>query len=164
MGTPAAIVGAHQEIYGYWTGLRRAGALPARRDIDPAALRRHLPTISLIDVRPVGGAFRIRLAGTGFFDLFGREITGALIEDVFPADEAKAWSERLERVARAGKPLFGATPVAFRPGLRLVTYWLRLPLASDGRRVDMILGYDAISGMGDGVPSGVRPAPAVSAA
>ena len=37
--------------------------------------------------------------------------------------------------------------------------WLRLPLATDGREVDMILGYDvALGGAGAGHNSGIRAA------
>jgi len=158
MATPAAIVRAHQEIYAYWASLRRAQSLPARRDIDPGALKRHLPTISLIDVQREPLDFRMRLAGTGLYDLFGREITGEALARVYPESEAEEWRQRLERVVRTRKPLLGAGALAWRDGGRLSTFWLRLPLAADGQTVDMILGFDAVAGSREEPVSGVRAA------
>jgi len=39
-----------------------------------------------------------------------------------------------------------------------VILWLRLPLASDGEQVDMILGYDQVLGTLDSRASGIRAA------
>ena len=48
---------------------------------------------------------------------------------------------------------------AWRGAGHLSMLWLRLPLASNGRDVDMILGYDAVLGaQGDGAISGIRAA------
>ncbi|MBW8881395.1 MAG: PAS domain-containing protein, partial [Asticcacaulis sp.] len=41
---------SHEDIFRYWKSLRRRGRLPSRSDLDPAAIKRRLPTISLIDV------------------------------------------------------------------------------------------------------------------
>jgi hypothetical protein len=53
------------------------------------------------------------------------------------------------RVRLAGTGLYDAS--------HLSILWLRLPLASDGFEVDMILGYDAVVGLGQ-VTTGVRAA------
>jgi hypothetical protein len=36
--------------------------------------------------------------------------------------------------------------------------WLRLPLATNGRDVDMILGFDALVGMSQAATTGIRAA------
>jgi hypothetical protein len=155
---PASALRAHEELFAYWASLRRASALPGRRDIDPAGFKRHLPTVSLVDVRRDPLDFRMRLAGTGLYGLFGREITGLTLGEVYPETEAREWRERLIRVVENRKPLAGIHSLAWRGTARLSTVWLRLPLASDGLNVDMILGYDAIVGMRDDMPSGIRAA------
>ena len=76
IGAPAAAARAHEELFAYWASLRAAGRLPARRDIDPARFKRHLPTVSLIDVAREPLDFHMRLAGTGLYGVYGREITG----------------------------------------------------------------------------------------
>ena len=50
IGIPAAAIRAHEELFTYWTSLRDGARLPARRDLDPAGMKRLLPTVSLIDV------------------------------------------------------------------------------------------------------------------
>jgi len=49
--------------------------------------------------------------------------------------------------------------LAWRGANHLSLLWLRLPLASNGRDVDMILGYDALIGFqGSANPTGIRAA------
>lgn len=155
---PNSALRAHEDVFAYWASRRHSSRLPARRDIEPMDLKRHLPTVSLIDVDPAGPDFRIRLAGTGLYPVFGREITGLKLEEVYPASDAAYWREQLEAVVRDGRPAAGQHSLAWRGVGQLTVFWLRLPLASDGERVDMILGYDAVIGMRDTLSSGVRAA------
>ncbi|WP_447406543.1 PAS domain-containing protein, partial [Clostridium perfringens] len=75
---PGAAAAAHRELFTYWTSLRRDGRLPGRRGLDPAAMKGLLPTVSLIDVqrRPLRNSYRMRLAGTELYTVYGGEITG----------------------------------------------------------------------------------------
>jgi hypothetical protein len=160
---PASALRAQEDIFAYWASRRRWSRLPSRRDIEPMALKRHLPTVSLIDVVPPrgeadGGAFRFRLAGTGLYPVFGREITGLGLEQVYPGQEAEYWRTQLDTVIRDRRPAAGQHSLAWRGVGRLSVLWLRLPLSSDGERVDMILGYDAVIGQRDDWRSGIRAA------
>ena len=155
---PASALRAHEELFAYWASRRQGRDLPGRRDIDPAGFKRHLPTISLIDVRGDPPDFRIRLAGTGLYPVYGREITGMELEHIYPDADARDWRARLSRVVSGRKPVAGVHSLAWRGASRLSMVWLRLPLAADDGRVNMILGYDAVVGMADGAPSGVRAA------
>lgn len=157
IGAPAAAARAHEELFGYWAGLRQRGRLPGRRDIAPEDLKRLLPTVSLIDVLPEAGDYRVRLAGTGLYGVYGREITGRRLCDIYNAAAAEYWRGELGRVAREGRPAAGVHNLAWRGASHLSILWLRLPLASNGRDVDMILGYDAVVGMGQ-MTSGIRAA------
>jgi hypothetical protein len=47
--------------------------------------------------------------------------------------------------------------LAWRGASHLSILWLRLPLAANGVEVDMILGYDAVVGLGH-MASGIRAA------
>jgi hypothetical protein len=51
----------------------------------------------------------------------------------------------------------GVHNLAWRGASHLSILWLRLPLASDGKAVDMILGLDAVVGMGQ-MQTGIRAA------
>lgn len=158
-----AALRSHEEIFRYWKGLRRRGRLPSRSDIDPGALKRRLSTISLIDVldpKPDGEAscFRQRLAGTELFDAYGQEITGKTINKIYTASEAQYWAEHLTFVVDQRKPNVGLHSMAWRGAKGLSLFWLRLPLASDGVTVDMILGHDALIGKLDVLQTGIKSA------
>jgi hypothetical protein len=157
IGAPAAAARAHEELFAYWATLRQGGRLPARCDIDPAGFKRLLPTVTLIDVIPGEPLdFRFRLAGTGLYGVYGREITGRTLGEVYNSAAADYWRAELSKVVD-GRPSVGAHSLAWRGASHLSILWLRLPLASNGKDVDMILGYDAVVGMSQ-VASGIRAA------
>jgi hypothetical protein len=155
---PVTALRAHQELFTYWTSRKVPGRLPSRADIHPTDFKRHLPTVSLIDVRHEPRSFRVRLAGTGLYGVYGREITGLELEQVYEPAAARYWRDELEKVVDSARPGAGVHSLAWRGADWLSLVWLRLPLSSDGRRVDMILGYDAVVGARDDLPSGIRAA------
>ena len=159
MGASAAAARAHEELYAYWARLRQGGKLPGRGDIRPDDFKRLLPTISLIDVDGEPLDFRLRLAGTGLYGVYGREITGRRLGDVYNAGAAEYWRRELVKVVEERRPAVGVHSLAWRGAAHISILWLRLPLASNGADVDMILGYDAIVGVQGGtVSSGIRAA------
>ena len=162
VGAPAAAMRAHEEMFAYWASRRESGRLPGRAHIHPAHIKRHLPTISLIDVvRDEEGQrrYRLRLAGTGLYGVYGGEITGKALEDIYAPDAAAYWTTELDKVAQDRRPAVGMHSLSWRGAQHLSILWLRLPLASDGREVDMILGYDApVGGAAAHGISGIRAA------
>jgi hypothetical protein len=160
-GAPAAAK-AHEQLFAYWASLRAGARLPRRADLDPADIKRLLPTVSLIDVladapKPGLVDYRIRLAGTGLYAVYGREITGRRLGEVYSASAADYWRRELGAVVAERRPAVGAHNLAWRGAAHLSILWLRLPLAADGERVDMILGFDALVGAPQAV-SGIRAA------
>lgn len=163
MGAPATAVRAHEEVFAYWASLRQGAKLPGRALLDPDPIKRHLPTVSLIDVFTdrISGrrAYRQRLAGTGLYTVYGREITGQSLDDVYSPQAAQYWREELDKVASHGRPGVGFHSLAWRGLGHMSILWLRLPLATNGVDVDMILGYDAlIGGQADNAVTGIRAA------
>jgi len=157
IGAPAAAARAHEELFAYWASRRAGAKLPGRRDLDPAGIKRLLPTLSLIDVVHEPLDFRMRLAGTGLYDVYGREITGRRIGDIYNNAAADYWRIELAGVVRERKPAVGVHNLAWRGASHLSILWLRLPLSANGTDVDMILGYDAVVGLGQ-VMTGVKAA------
>jgi hypothetical protein len=86
------------------------------------------------------------LAGTGLFNVYGREITGRTIGEAFSPPVADYWRVELDRVVDERLPVVGLHNLAWRGTPHLSMLWIRLPLASNGDDVDMILGYDALVG------------------
>ena len=160
-GASQSAARGHQEVFAYWSSLRSGGQLPSRAQIDPRALKRLLPTVSLIDVTAEATAtvYRQRLAGTGLYNIYGREITGCTLEEIYSAEDAGYWREQFDKVVREARPSVGCQTIAARPGHSCSLLWIRLPLASDGKNVDMILGYDTVIGAPIGrMSSGIRAA------
>jgi hypothetical protein len=162
LGAPATAVRAHEELFAYWASRREQGRLPCRTQIEPGHFKRHLPSISLIDVghdeRAGERVYRQRLAGTGLYSVYGREITGRTLEEIYSSPAADYWKVELDKVCELRKPGVGFHNLAWRGQSHLSILWLRLPLSTTGSEVDMILGYDALVGMSESQPSGIRAA------
>ena len=160
IGSSAAAARAHEELYAYWAGLRSGARLPGRGDIKPEDFKRLLPTVSLIDVRRDPLDFRLRLAGTGLYSVYGREITGRALDDVYNSAAADYWRIELSKIVEERRPAVGVHSLSWRGASHMSILWLRLPLATNGVDVDMILGYDAVVGIQGqtGSSSGIRAA------
>ncbi|CAN5837708.1 motility/cell cycle regulatory protein MopJ [soil metagenome] len=159
IGSSAAAARAHEELYAYWAGLRSGPRLPGRGDIKPEDFKRLLPTVSLIDVRRDPMDFRLRLAGTGLYSVYGREITGRGLDDVYNSAAADYWRVELSKIVEERRPAVGVHSLSWRGASHMSILWLRLPLATNGVDVDMILGYDAVVGIqGQTGSSGIRAA------
>ncbi|HEV2365323.1 MAG TPA: PAS domain-containing protein [Caulobacteraceae bacterium] len=143
----AAALRAHQELIAYWRQVRGSARLARRRDIDPAGIKRLLPNILLIDVLERPRDYRMRLAGTAFYEVFGGEITGRRLADVHTPEGAAYWRDELDAVVGSRRPRVGWYALDWRNRARAQILWLRLPLAANGADVNMILGYDAVVGL-----------------
>jgi hypothetical protein len=134
-----------RQLYGYWAAKRRGERLPARRDIDPLDLPILLPGIFLVDVdRGIGEdlAFRFRLAGTAHLQVNGIEITGMTIEQAFSPGRVAPIRVAYTQVVRMRRPLLTTGLRAAVSGRCHVLFdRLLLPLASDGAKVDMLIGH-----------------------
>ncbi len=157
---PTLAVRAHEELFAYWAGLKRRGRLPGRKHIHPGDFKRHLPSVSLINViRGEDGFidYRVRLAGTGLYGVYGQEITGKSLEEAY-GSAAEYWRGELDKVVQSKKPGVGVHSLAWRGLAHMSVVWLRLPLANNGRQVDMILGYDGMVGFQGEQRTGIRAA------
>jgi hypothetical protein len=158
MGSPATAIRAHEELFAYWSGLRHEGRLPSRADIDPGGFRRLLPGVCLIDVRHNPRDYRVRLAGTGLYGVFGGEITGKRLAEIYAPPAVEYWRGELDKIVDSARPGVGYHSLAWRGAAQMTILWLRLPLARDGRSVDMMLGYDSVVGLSGGEAIGGRAA------
>lgn len=158
LGPPGAAIRAHEEMFSYWNSLKGEAPAPPRGKIDPGHMKRLLPTVSLVDVlRGDGLDYRVRLAGTGLYNVYGREITGLTLAEIYNTAAAEYWRHELSKVVREGKPGVGVHSLSWRGAAHLSIVWLRLPLMDKAGEVNMILGYDAVVGLGS-ITSGIRPA------
>jgi hypothetical protein len=132
----------HRQLYAYWSGKCRDGALPARADIDPIDLRRQLPRIALIDVlrEPGGLQFRYRLTGTEIVERSGRDPTGKRFDELYRGAYLQTALDTYRRVVETGRPELSERTYPLVPDREYLHYdRLILPLAADGQTVDMVL-------------------------
>ena len=129
-----------QRLYVYWRSRCQDGAYPRRQDIDPLEIPDLLPNIFLLDVIGDGADFIFRLAGSLVEDAFNMALRGKSITEIQREAGTPIPVAQHVEVARGGGPRYreGTMLVAGREHWK--THRLLLPLASDGRRVDVLLG------------------------
>lgn len=115
--------------------------MPARADIDPMEMRQWLPRITLVHVSADGSRFTYRLVGTQIVDLLGVDPTGQPVESAWPAEEAAPLLESYRTAVATRLPVFCQQTCQWLEDQEPSAWAMRLPLSSDGKRVDMILGY-----------------------
>ena len=142
---PGATEAEFRELLSYWESKSPSGLLPGRQHIDPTELPpRHLSQLLLLEVvedrhAAMPRRFRFRVAGTAFTNMIGRDVTGRFYDEVAERDRLVPILAALNLVVVRRAPVFliGGLVVA-APGFVRVKR-LGLPLAQDGKSVDMIL-------------------------
>lgn len=137
-----------QAAWRYWHDRHPAPeSLPGRQHIDPLGMPQLLPYIWLLEVHPGADKaalprLRYRLLGSHVDLGFGGPKTGLWMEEVEPRffEDARL-NERYLACIRTGKPDYrrGAVHFAVNGGASSVERLL-MPLASDGKQVDMLFG------------------------
>lgn len=133
----------------YWRGIAPGpGLLPGRQHVDPATIRMLLPHVWLMEVHPPApGAtiprFRFRLIGSHVDLGFGDAKTGRWLDEIEPSfNDDTAMHEAWVNCARRGLPAHrrGMPRFRFNRNARELERMI-LPLAGDGRNIDMLLGF-----------------------
>ena len=140
-----------REIRRYWTSIAPGPRLlPGRAHFDPVDVPSLLPNIWLIDVVRDPLRFRYRLLGTTVEKFAGRRLTGLWLDRTLPAGTREEVIANLTEVVETGTPSWRRGPSLIVPEKTVMTLErLYLPLASDGRTVDMVLGLTIFELQGD---------------
>lgn len=123
-----------------WQAARGARAMPARNDISPAKAGGMLHYTALLDV--VDGDqidFRYRLLGQHLIDSFGKNVTGALHGQTFPAAPVRPVFDALRRCVETGEPQEMAADFRNHHGTPCRARAQVWPLSEDGHRVTGLL-------------------------
>lgn len=125
----------------HWQAISPAGRLPGRQHFEPLAVVKLLPNLWLLDVIDGGIDFRVRILGTEIEDVGTWARTGATLQESFPAPEAGVLCHELRKVVKTGRPIWHENGLFFTPSRTISgVERVALPLARDGKTVDMILG------------------------
>lgn len=137
-------------LFDYWRGLTDRNGLPSRAAIEPAQIPLSaLASTMLLDVvrqktAPAGLRLRFRLVGTAVVELregmTPRDPTGRYLDEVQFREGAAEPVRFYSAVASEGRPGFQTWVYSARhPRFRGTYHRLALPLADDGRHVNMLL-------------------------
>lgn len=122
----------------YWHTRRGAKTMPARADLSPVDLVKILPKVMLVDVLPQAPHFHFRVIGTNITDWVKFDATGQTLDAVQPENYRQMLFATYMECVGARSPiahriLWDTQEVPHRYK-RLI-----MPLAADGRNVDMLL-------------------------
>jgi hypothetical protein len=133
----------------YWRRIRPGpGVLPGRQHFDPLEIPDLLPFVGLTDVTYAPGPrLRVRVIGTRLADHFGGGIVGSYLDELIPDFENSQAGKDYLRVVREGVPVWYRGDQSARVGTKfhLPVERLFLPLAGNGRIVNMLLGIIVVS-------------------
>ncbi len=144
-----------RDLFDYWLSLKGERDLPRRGDISPAAMRRLLPHVSLIELHEDAEHARFRLAGSALRDIFGVELTNRTLADPCWGRHAEYWQRVCRQLWQERAPLFGMLRAPGAGREHLVLFWLRLPLSSNDGRGLMALGLDIARSARDSEKRGI---------
>ncbi len=126
----------------YWRGKSGGGKLPGRADIDMVEIRPDaLPDIYLLDVLRGGDGlrYRYRLVGTRMSEVAGGDPTGKIVDEFISPERVPDIHRWLDGVVADPVPWIFSAPIAFRNRDWKWSWRLALPLAADGKTVDVLL-------------------------
>jgi hypothetical protein len=126
-------------LLGYWNARCAGRSLPGRGDIDPLDIPALLPNLMLIDVAAEPLRMTYRLVGTALVGRMGRDTTGLSVQDGYLGSDWEKILPDYLYVIGQGRPCLRFNEVEDARGRPLAYQRLLLPLARDGRQVDMIL-------------------------
>ena len=131
-----------RELFDYWLEIKGRRTVPTRADFNPIKVPRLLPHLGIIDLRNGFDEGLFRLAGTRLRDVYGREITGLRMSEVFSGRYATPWHQIHTRIASEAASAQGIVHGPSKGREHVVLLWLRLPLSDNGTHVDRILCHD----------------------
>lgn len=124
----------------FWRSRRPAdGVLPARRDFPVEDLREWIGHVSLAEVHENPRRFRWRLIGSSIVKFMGRDTTGMWFDELYEGPMLEGYLRNYSLAVDRREPVFFKGDLEF-VGKDFVHFrMVQLPLAADGRNVDMLL-------------------------
>jgi hypothetical protein len=132
-----------RELHAHWDRVRAGRPMPARTDIDPAAIKPLLPFLVIADVFHDPLRVRYRLVGTVVVEHSRVDFTGKWLHEI-DFGEPQDWLGLYEVLVREKRPLFDRSEIPFEDGLRppLPYAFYMLPLSADGTTVTGMISVE----------------------
>src|SRR5262245_54703019 len=139
---PASCHANVQVIYDYWLKKRGDRLMPARSDLDPADMPKHLlPGICLVDVVPDQRRYVYRLVGTADVEVRGHDPTGKSVFEVFVGPAIDDVLSNYDRVVSSRAPHVDPQHFRASTGRYVTEATIFLPLSDDGVSVNKVLVF-----------------------
>ena len=128
-----------RELYDYWQRLRRSRPAPRRSEVEPSDIRTILGDTFILEGSN-RDAFLIRLAGTRWCALYGREMKGEDFLDLWSAGDRNAVATLATAVSTDAAGAVISLEGRTERGRSLLCELMLLPLRHGGPGYDRILG------------------------
>lgn len=132
-------------VLAYWLELRGRRLMPSRKDIDPLRMGGALTNVWLCDFDRATGRFRYRLAGEAINATFGANLRNRYLDEIVAAGHAERIGAKFRQVPEIPCILHDAGAVYRIEKLSSFGERLIMPLGTDGRQADGIIGVTHIS-------------------
>lgn len=132
----------------YWGAQKVGQALPSKQLIDVTDFpKRLLPMLFLLEHIEEKSEYVMRLAGTAYRQIYGREITGLSVGDLLQSDAGANLKNDLERARKSATPVFLDSVMTWPPTSALVAYQrLLLPYSGEtGGALRFFLGVARVT-------------------
>jgi PAS domain S-box-containing protein len=124
-----------------WTTIRGGRReIPQRSEFDLGTVMQWVPHLSIATATP-DGRFQFRLFGTELTRLYGRNLTGSVLDDLTPNDLWSVVIMHYREVVRTRKPLFAPISISNGRWYNEVSRLL-LPLSDGDEKVAFVMGAD----------------------
>jgi len=146
-------------VYEYWLSKANGRPMPRRADIDPIEMRGWLAAVLLAEaVFDADGApidFYFRVSGSRVCERYGRELTRRRLSDVSLDHQNANVLATYQAAIETGGPIYSINRFEDDDNILRSFEMLLMPLSTDGRACDMVLGvvmplprdYDAPEGV-----------------
>jgi hypothetical protein len=131
---------ALKSLYEYWQELRQGRSAPSRAEIDLLRIKSILPNIILLDVEDNPRRYNLRLMGTRIVSWYGSDATGCYVDEIDFGGSPMSTFTTLDQLVDKVVPAHMTGEYDKHDGRHIRYERLMLPMSSDGKRVDKILG------------------------
>ena len=146
------------EILDYWNSLRGDAFAPRWQDFKLHRLPPDmLPMVVVVDVLEDGAGFVYRFWGTERAMLYGLEGTAKEVREVLPDYAGSIVVDQYRLTMEARAPLLFRNTYPLKPAEKSISITLRLPLSSDGQKIDKLVASSVVLENPDALASYINP-------
>lgn len=134
----------------YWHSCTHGRAMPARADLNPAAMRKFTEHVGLVEIRRDRDSqmeYYIRRAGGAWEHVFG-PMTGRLLNEFLPPEIESRWRQVFDSVCEKKAPLRVTTGVHFKGKTWLNTEMFVAPLGDSDLATMLFVAFTSWSQAG----------------